>query len=59
MLLVTIKCKTVSDSYVNRTENSYLSQNQPETVKNSIWTIENEGKEDKARVLPLQKQFIN
>ena len=54
MLLVTIKCKTDSDGYVNRTENSYFSQNQTEIVKNSIWTIENEGKEDKARVCPLQ-----
>ena len=29
-------------------------KNQAETVKNSIWTIENEDKEDKARVCPLQ-----
>ena len=54
MLHVTIECKADSFDSVNRIQNSCLSQNQAETVKNNICTIEHEGKEDKARVGSLQ-----
>ena len=56
MLLVTIEYKADSVDDENRMEKYYLSQNQAETVKKSICTIGNEGKEDKMIVIKKTKQ---